>query len=188
MINATQIRKGMVLNMEGVLYRVMEATYVAPGNWKTMVQTRLRNLKDQTIQDYRFRGDDRVEQAYLEETEMEFLYQNGDEYVFMNRETFDQVSFRSEVLGEGVSYLVPNIVFIAEFNQGLAVGIRPPTTVDLRVAQTEPFLKGATQSASNKPAVLETGLQVSVPQFIKEGDIIRVDTRENKYLERVKSV
>jgi len=119
---------------------------------------------------------------------MEFLYQNGDEYVFMNRETFDQVSFPSEVLGEGVSYLVPNIVFIAEFHQGQAVGIRPPTTVDLRIAQTEPFLKGATQSASNKPAVLETGLQVSVPQFIKEGDIIRVDTRENKYLERVKSV
>lgn len=188
MINATQIRKGMVLNMEGVLYRVMEATYVAPGNWKAMIQTRLRNLKDQTIQDYRFRSEDRVEQAYLEETEMEFLYQNGDEYVFMNRETFDQVSFPSEVLGEGLSYLVPNIVFIAEFHQGQAVGIRPPITVDLRVAQTEPFLKGATQSASNKPAVLETGLQVSVPQFIKEGDIIRVDTRENKYLERVKSV
>jgi elongation factor P len=188
MINATQIRKGMVLNMEGVLYKVMEATYVAPGNWKTMIQTRLRNLKDQTIQDYRFRGDDRVEQAYLEETEMEYLYQNGDEYVFMNRETFDQVSFPSEVLGEGVNYLVPNIIFIAELYQGHAVGIRPPTTVDLKVIQTEPFLKGATQSASNKPAILETGIQVSVPQFIKEGDILRVDTRENKYLERVKSV
>jgi elongation factor P len=186
MINATQIRKGMVLDIDGVLYKVLEATHVAPGNWKAVVQTRLRNLKDQTLQDYRFRSEDRVEQAYLEETEMEFLYQNGDEYVFMNRETFDQISFPADVLGDSVNYLVPNIVFIAEFHQGRAVGIRPPTTVDLKVVRTEPFLKGATQSASNKPAVLETGLQVSVPQFIKEGDIIRVDTRENKYLERAK--
>ncbi len=187
MITATQIRKGMVLNINGVLFRVLEANYVNPGNWKGMVQTRLRNLTDRSVQDYRFRSEDRVEQAYLEEVEMEFLYQAGDEHVFMNRVTFDQVGFPTEVLGDGVHYLVPNIVFTAEFYQGRPIGIRPPLTVELKVVRTEPFLKGATQSASNKPAVLETGLQVSVPQFIKEGDIVRVDTRENSYIERAKS-
>lgn len=188
MITATQIRKGMVLSLNGVLYRVLEATYVNPGNWKGMVQTRLRNLTDQSVQDYRFRSEDRVEQAYVEEVAMEFLYQAGEEYVFMNRETFDQVGFPAAVLGDGVYYLVPNIVFTAEFHQSRPIGIRPPLTVELKVVQTEPFMKGATQSASNKPAVLETGLQVSVPQFIKEGDVVRVDTRENTYIERAKSV
>ena len=102
MLNATQIRKGMVLKLEGVLYRVVDATFVAPGNWKTMMQTRLLNLKEGTIKDYRFRGSDRVDQAYLDEQEMEFLYQNGDECVFMNRETFDQISFQADVIGDSV--------------------------------------------------------------------------------------
>jgi elongation factor P len=187
MINATQIRKGMILKIEGVLYKVTEANFVAPGNWKTMMMTRLRNLKDGSIKDMRFRGGDRVEQAYVEEQDMEFLYQNGDEYVFMNHETFDQISFPEEVIGEGKSYLVPNIIFTVEMYEGRPVGLRPPLTVDLKVVETEPFLKGATQSASNKPAVLETGLQVSVPQFIQTGDVIRIDTRDNKYLERAKA-
>jgi len=187
MINATQIRKGQVLKMDGILYKVVEATFVAPGNWKTMMQTRLLNIKEGTIKDHRFRGGDRVEQAYLEEQEMEFLYQNGDEYVFMNRETFDQTSFHADVIGDSVHYLVPNIVLTVEVHEGKPVGIRPPLTVDLKVVQTEPFLRGATVSASNKPATLETGLQVSVPQFIQEGDVIRIDTRDNKYLERAKS-
>lgn len=187
MINATQIRKGMVLKLDGVLYKVVEANFVAPGNWKTMMMTRLRSVKDGSLKDYRFRGEDRVDQAYVEEQEMEFLYQNGDEYVFMNHETFDQISFHVDVIGDSAHYLVPNIIFTMEVYEGKPIGIRPPTTVDLKVVQTEPFLRGATVSASNKPAVLETGLQVSVPQFIQEGDVIRIDTRENKYLERVKS-
>jgi elongation factor P len=187
MINATQIRKGMVLKIEGVLYKVTEANFVAPGNWKTMMMTRLRNLKDGSVKDMRFRGEDRVEQAYVEEQDMEFLYQNGDEYVFMNHETFDQISFPEDVIGDGKFYLVPNIVFTVEMYEGRPIGIRPPITVDLAVVETEPFLRGATVSASNKPATLETGLQVMVPQFIQKGDRIRIDTRENKYLERVKS-
>ncbi len=187
MINATQIRKGMVLKLDGILYKVVEANFVAPGNWKTMMMTRLRSVKDGSLKDYRFRGEDRVDQAYVEEQEMEFLYQNGDEYVFMNHETFDQISFHADIIGDSAHYLVPNIIFTMEVYEGKPIGIRPPTTVDLKVVQTEPFLRGATVSASNKPAVLETGLQVSVPQFIQEGDVIRIDTRENKYLERVKS-
>ncbi len=187
MINATQIRRGMIIILEGKLYRVLEATHVTPGRWKAMMQTKLRNLKDGSLLNYRFRSEDRVEQAYLETIEMEFLYQAGEDSIFMNLENYEQIRLSSEILGDGGRYLVPNIVFTVELYEGKPVAVRPPLTVELKVVGTEPFLKGATQSASSKPATLETGLIVSVPQFINEGDVIRIDTREDKYLERAKS-
>lgn len=187
MINATQIRRGMIIKVEGNLYKVLEATHITPGKGQALMQTKLRNLKDQTLLDYRFRSKDRVEQAYLEEVEMEFLYRSGDEYIFMNCENYEQTKLTSKIIGEGINYLTPNIVFTGEMHEGRYVGVRSPLSVDLQVIKTEPFLKGATQSASSKPATLETGLIVTVPQFIKEGDVVRVDTRENKYLERIKT-
>jgi elongation factor P len=187
MINATQIRKGMVLKMEGSLYRVLEAVHITPGRWKAMIQTKLRNLKDQTLLDHRFRSEDRVEQAFLEEVEMEFLYQSGEDSIFMNLENYEQIKLPLDVISDAVHYLVPNIVLTVEFHEGQPVGIQLPTTVDMTVVSTEPILKGATQSATGKPATLETGLTITVPQFIKDGDVVRVDTREDKYLERVKS-
>lgn len=187
MINATQIRKGMLILLEGRLYRVLEATHVTPGRWKAMMQTKLRNLKDGSLLNYRFRSEDRVEQAYLEEVEMEFLYKTGEDSVFMNLENYEQIRLSPEIIGDGEKYLVPNIVFTIELYEGKPVAVRPPLNVELKVVETEPFLKGATQSASSKPAKLETGLIVNVPQFINEGDVIRIDTREDKYLERAKS-
>lgn len=187
MINATQIRKGMIIKLEGELYRVVEAVHVAPGNWKACVQTKLRHLKNQNLIDYRFRSEDRVEQAILEEVPMEFLYRDGHDYIFMNLETFEQLSLNEELIGDSVNYLIPNVVFTIEMHEGKPVGVKPPITVDLKVIKTEPYLKGATQSASSKPATLETGLTITVPQFIKEGDIVRIDTREDKYVERVKT-
>ncbi|MGB8951616.1 MAG: elongation factor P [Candidatus Aminicenantales bacterium] len=187
MINATQIRRGMIIKNEGGLYKVLDVIHVAPGRWKAMVQTKLRSLKDGTQSEYRFRSEDRVEQAFLEEVEMEFLYQSGEDYIFMNLTNYDQVKLPLEVLGDSQKYLVPNIVFSVEFHEGKPVGARPPLTVDLKVVETVPFLKGATQTAQNKPATLENGLVVTVPQFIKEGDVVKIDTREDKYLERVKS-
>jgi elongation factor P len=187
MINATQIRRGMLITLEGQLYRVLEATHVTPGRWKAMMQTKLRNIKDGTLLNYRFRSEDRVEQAFLEEVEMEFLYKAGEDAVFMNLENYEQIRLSSEIIGDGVNYLVPNIVFTVEFYEGRPVAVRPPLTVEMKIVKTEPFMKGATQSASSKPATLETGLIVTVPQFLDAGDIIRIDTREDKYLERVKS-
>lgn len=187
MINATQLRKGMIIKLEGELYRVVEAVHIAPGNWKACVQTKLRHLKNQNLIDYRFRSEDRVEQAILEEVPMEFLYRDGSDFVFMNLETFEQLSLNEELIGDAINYLVPNVVFTIEMHEGKPVGVKPPLTVDLKVIKTEPYLKGATQSASGKPATLETGLTVTVPQFIKEGDIVRIDTREDKYVERVKT-
>jgi elongation factor P len=176
----------MILKLEGNLYKVLEAIHITPGRWKAMIQTKLRNLKDQTLLDHRFRSEDRVEQAFLEEVEMEFLYKSGDDAIFMNLENYEQIRLSPEIIGESTNYLVPNIIFTIELDEGKPVGAQPPLVVELKVVKTEPYLKGATQSASNKPATLETGLVISVPQFIKEGDVVRVDTREDTYVERAK--
>ncbi len=177
----------MVIKVEGEIYKVLEATHVTPGKGQALMQIKLRNLKDQTLLDYRFRSKDKVEQAYLETVEMGYLYKSGDEYVFMNLENYEQIKLASGIIGDGINYLVPNVVFLVEMHEEKPVGIEPPLTIELKVVKTEPFLKGATQTASFKHAVLETGITINVPQFIKEGEIIRVDTREDKYLERVKS-
>ncbi len=187
MINATQIRKGMVIKVEGEIYKVLESTHVTPGKGQALMQTKLRSLKDQTLLDYRFRSRDKVEQAFLENIEMEYLYRSGDENVFMNLENYEQIKLSSDIIGNGVNYLIPNVVFSVQMHEGRHVGIEPPLTINLKVVETEPVLKGATQTATNKPAVLETGISITVPQFIKEGDIVRIDTRENKYLERIKT-
>ncbi len=187
MINAIQIRKGMVIKVEGEIYKVLEATHVTPGKGQAIMQIKLRNLKDQTLLDYRFRSKDKVEQPFLETVEMEYLYKSGDEYVFMNLANYEQIKLASEIIGDGINYLVPSVIFLVEMHEEKPVGIEPPLTIDLKVVKTEPFLKGATQSASSKPAVLETGITINVPQFIKEGEIVRIDTREDKYLERVKT-
>ncbi|MFB0565826.1 MAG: elongation factor P [Candidatus Aminicenantaceae bacterium] len=187
MISATQIRKGMVIKIDENLYKVLEAVHLTPGKGQALIQTKLRNLKDQTLLDYRLRSKDRVEQAFLENIEMEFLYQSGEDYIFMNLENYEQIKLPSEIIGDNVKYLIPNVIFSVEIHGGKPVGVELPITLDIKVVKTEPFLKGATASASNKPAVLENGITVNVPPFIKEGDIVRIDTREDKYLERVKS-
>jgi len=186
MINATQLRKGMIIKIDEELYKVLETTHVTPGKGQALMQTKLRKLKDQTLYDYRFRSKDKVEQAYLEEIEMEYLYQEGENHIFMNLENYEQIKLDEDTIGSAINYLVPNVVFTIEMYEGKPVGINPPLTLELKVIKTEPFLKGATQTASNKPATLETGITLNVPQFINEGDIIRIDTRDDKYLERVK--
>jgi elongation factor P len=187
MINATQIRKGMIIKLEDELYKVLETTHVTPGKGQALMQTKLRRLSDQTLHDYRFRSKDKVEQAYLEVIEMQFLYQEGDAYVFMNLENYEQIKLTPDTLGDSVEYLLPDVTFSVEISDGKPVGVNPPLTLDMEVVKTEPYLKGATQTASNKPATLKTGITVTVPQFIKEGDIVRIDTRDNSYIERVSS-
>jgi len=187
MIDATQIRKGMVIVMNGQLFKVMEMQLITPGRWKAMVQTKLRNIKDGSQLEHRFRSEERVDQAHLEEVEMEFLYHQAGTYYFMILETYETIGLEAKAIGEGVGYLMPNIVISVEMYEGQPVGVTLPNTVDMKVVTTEPSLRGATVSAVNKPATMETGIIISVPQFIKEGDVIRVDTRDNKYVERVKA-
>ena len=186
MIAATQIKRGMTIKLNGELYRVFSFQHITPGNWRGMVQTKLKSIKSGSIIEHRFRSEDRIEQAFLETHEMEFLYSDGSDYHFMNTETFEQTHLQADLLEDAIPYMMPNIKIQVEFHDGKAIGVELPASVELRVVSTEPALRGATVSNVNKPATLETGLVIQVPPFINEGELIRVDTSEGKYLERVK--
>jgi elongation factor P len=185
MIQATQLKKGMCIKHDNELYRVVEAQHKTPGNLRGFVQVKIRSLRTGAINEHRFRSVDMVERAVLDQSEMEYLYQDGDLYNFMNSETFEQVGLSSEVLGEAVDYLIPNIKLAIEFYEGRPIGIEVPVTVEMSVVETEPGIKGASVSNLGKPAKLETGIVVQVPIFINEGDVIRVDTATRSYVERV---
>jgi elongation factor P len=187
MIQATQLRRGNTILHNGELFQVVDYTHITPGNWRGMVQTKLRNMRTGSIIDHRFRSEDRVEKAILDQREMEYLYSDGSDYHFMDTETFEQVHFSSETLGDSVKYLVANSKITVEFYDGKALGVELPATVDLKVVQTEPGMPSATVSNVLKPATMETGLVVPVPHFIQEGETIRVDTTEGKYVERVRN-
>jgi elongation factor P len=184
MIQATQLKKGMCIKHQNDLYRVVDAQHKTPGNLRGMVQAKIRNLKTGSISDHRFRSVDVVERAILDETEMEYLYQDGDMYHFMNNDTFEQIGLSAEILGGAVDYLIPNIRLAIEFYESRPVGIELPLTVEMKVVETEPAIKGASVSNVGKPARMETGLVVQVPPFINEGDVIRIDTTTGSYIER----
>jgi elongation factor P len=166
MIQATQLKRGMCIKHDNGLFRVVATHHITPGNWRGMVQTKIRNLKTGAISEHRFRSEDRVERAILDESEMEFLYQDGDMYHFMNNESFEQIALSNEVLGDAVQYLIPNIKLAVEMYDDKPVGIELPLTVEMRVMETEPAIKGASVSNVGKPAKMETGLVVQVPAFI----------------------
>jgi elongation factor P len=184
-VKATQLRPGMVIQHEGQLYTVFSTDHRTPGNKRGSMQTRLKNLKSGIMIDYRFRAEEFVDRAILDSIEYEYLYSEGDDFHFMNTETYEQMHLTRELLGETVYYLIPNTVLKVEFFEEKAIGIDLPDTMDLKVIQTEPTLQKATASAVGKPATLETGLVVSVPPFVNEGDRIRVDTSEARYVQRV---
>jgi elongation factor P len=184
-VKATQLRPGMVIQHEGQLYTVFSTDHRTPGNKRGSMQTRLKNLKSGTMIDYRFRAEEFVDRAILDSVEYEYLYNEGDDFHFMNTETYEQMHLTRELLGETVYYLIPNTVLSVEFFEDKPIGIDLPDTMDLKVIQTEPTLQKATASAVGKPATLETGLVVSVPPFVNEGDKIRVDTSEARYVQRV---
>jgi elongation factor P len=186
MIQATQLRRGNTILHNGELFQVVDYMHITPGNWRGMVQTKLKNLKTGSIIDHRFRSEDRLERAILDVREMEYLYADGGSYHFMDTENYEQTHFSEEVLGDSVKYLVANSKIKVEFYEERAVGIELPATVDLRVVQTDPGMPSATATNVLKPAKLETGLVVGVPHFIQEGERIRVDTTEGKYVERVR--
>jgi elongation factor P len=166
------------------LYSILRMEHRTPGNLRAFVQVKMRNLRTGAMFDNRFSSTEQVERAILDEQEMEFLYDDGEQYTFMNTESYDQVALNKELLGDAVSYLTPNIRVHVEFYEGKPMSVELPATVDLRVVETEPGLKGATVSNVGKPAKLETGLIVQVPAFINEGETIRVSTSEGTYLER----
>ena len=184
MIQASQMRAGMCILFEGDVCRVMNVQHVTPGNWRGFVQARMRNLRSGNSFEHRFGSTEKVERAILDTNQMEYLYSDPSGHHFMNQETYEQVTLDDETLGDAMLYLLPNTVIQIDFYEDRPVGIDLPNTVTLEVVDTEPSMKGATASASYKPAKMETGLTVQVPPFIEVGTRIIIDTRENKYLSR----
>ncbi len=185
-IKAIQIRKGNVIEFRGELYRVTDAVHVTPGKGQALMQIKMKRLSDGTNAEHRFRPDEAVEKATLISKEYQFLYRDGDHFYFMDLETYEQISLSSEMIGDSEYYLLPDTIVQILFYEGQPIGVELPAAVELKVVETEPNIKGATVSSSYKPAKLETGVTVQVPPFIEVGDVIRVDTREGKYLDRAK--
>ena len=185
-IPATQIRRGMVIVFEGQPCKVVEFRHHTPGNLRAMVQTKLRNIRTGSSFEHRFRSADTVDRASLEQHEMEYLYSDGSHHHFMNTENYEQTALSEEDLGDAAQWLTPGLKLQAEFYEGAPIGIEMPPSMELTVTQVEPSLKGATVSNVNKPATLENGVVILVPPFINEGDRIRVDPSESRYIERAK--
>lgn len=183
-VQATRLRKGMIIKMGNDLCRIIDLQHKTPGNLRGFVQVRMRNIRTMTLSDNRFRAEDSVERATLDERSMQYMYRDGDSFHFMDQETYDQIHINQETLGDFVNYLIPDMVIQVEFYGSEPVGIEMPQTVDLKVEETTPAIKGATASAQLKPARTETGLIVQVPPFINEGDRIRVNTETGEYQSR----
>ena len=186
MINATQVRKGMIIKLNDKLYRIEDMKHITPGKGNAVVQTKIRDLNDLTIRDYRFRSVDKVEKVSLESKELSFSYKDRDQYVFIDNETYDQINLDSEFLGDMVYYLDEEVEYILNSFEGKPMSITPPMTMEFEVVEAEQSIKGATVQASYKPAVLSNKMKIMVPAFIDIGDVIKVDTRDGSYLERVK--
>ena len=185
MISATQLKVGNVIMHNGKPHRVTNVLHVTPGNWRGMVQTRLVNIETGSNTEQRFRSEDKLEKANMEHHTLQFSYRAGDDFNFMNTESYEMVSLSAEVLGEATGYLVEGMVIEAQYFEGRVVGVEVPMFVELSVTETTPNIKGAAVQNSSKPAILETGLEIKVPPYVEVGNVVRIDTRTGEFVERV---
>jgi elongation factor P len=181
---ATQLRKGMIIKVDNKLFRIFDRQHVTPGNLRGFVRIKMRNIQNGSMSEEKFRSEDIVERVSLEQKEMQYLYNDADGYHFMDTNTFEQVQLNSDLLGDMVGFLIPEMNVEVEFYGENPIGIEIPQTVDLKVIETTPGIKGATATNQLKPATLETGVVVQVPPFINEGDVIHVNTETGEYQTR----
>jgi elongation factor P len=179
------MKKGMLIKIGADLFRVLDLQHVTPGNLRGFVRVKFRNIRTSALSDQKLRSEDTVERAVLDEREMQYLYKDGDAFHFMDTSSYEQIHISVEALGDNANYIIPDALIKVEFYGSEPVGIELPPTVDLKVEDTAPGIKGATASAQVKPATLETGLVVQVPPFVNTGDTIRVSTETGEYLSRV---
>ena len=183
-VSTNDLKRGMTLDLDGTLFQIVEFQHVKPGKGGAFVRTKLRNVKTGAVIDRTFNAGVNVGLAIVERKEMQYLYRDGDSFVFMDTDTYEQLPIPSEVVGDGVNYLVEGATAVVPVHEGSAIGIELPASVILRVTQTDPGVKGDRVSGALKPATLETGLVVQVPLFVEEGDLVKVDTRTGDYLTR----
>jgi len=175
----------MMIIHEGQLHRVLKVDHVTPGKGKAHVSAVIRNIKTGNSTPARWNSDDKIERAFLEEHQMQYLYDDGERYHLMNTESFEQIEMDHEMFGEAINYILPNNNVMVTFYEGQAVGLDLPDTVDLKVVEAEPAVKKQTASSSYKKCKVETGLTVMVPPFVESGDTIKIKTENNEYIERV---
>ncbi|MBI3567849.1 MAG: elongation factor P [Gemmatimonadetes bacterium] len=183
---ATQIRRGMVLVFEGQPCRVVEFRHHTPGNLRAMVQAKLKNIRTGASFEHRFRAADSIEKADMETHELEFMYKGGDTYHFMNTENYEQLEMDDETLGDNAQWMQPGMKILAEYYDGRAIGIQLPQFLNLTIVDTAPVMKTATKTASSKPATLDNGVVVNVPEFIASGERVRVNPNTGEYMDRAK--
>ena len=181
---ATQLRKGMIVKIDNKLFRIFDRQHVTPGNLRGFVRVKMRNIQNGSMAEEKFRSEDIVERVALEQKEMQYLYNDGDGYNFMDTVTYDQVQLSADLLGDSIGFLKPEMSVEVEFFGENPIGVELPQTVDLKVVSTMPAIKGATATNQTKPATLETGVVIQVPPFIGEGDLIRVNTETGEYQTR----
>lgn len=184
-ITTNDLKNGMTLELDNGLFTVVEFQHVKPGKGGAFVRTTLRNARTGAVIDRTFRAAERVEQAILEKRDMQFLYADGDEYVFMDTSSYDQIQVPPTALGSAADYLIPNAVANLAMFQDEIIAVEIPASVELTIAETEPGIQGDRVSGARKPATLETGKVIQVPLFVNIGDRVRVDTRTGDYITRV---
>lgn len=184
MISSNDFRPGVTIELNGDPCQVIEFQHVKPGKGAAFVRTKVRNLKTGSTTEMTFRGGEKVPKAILDRRQMQYLYFDGENYVFMDNQTYDQISLTLEQLGGGERFLKENMDCQVTSYNGLILGVELPTAVELEVIETEPGIKGDTASGGSKPAKMETGVIVNVPFFVNTGDILRIDTRTGDYIER----
>jgi elongation factor P len=183
-ISVNDLRTGLTLEIDGEIYSVVEFLHVKPGKGAAFVRTKLKNVKTGAVTERTFRAGEKVNRAHIDTVEVQYLYSAGNEYYFMDTETFEQIVIDADTLGDAPKYLKENMIIGLEMYEGAPVGVQLPTAVELEVTETEPGFKGDTATGGSKPATLETGLVVQVPLFIERGDILKIDTRTGEYLSR----
>lgn len=187
-VNTNELRRGMIMDLPEGLFQVIEFQHHKPGKGQAVVRTKVRNVRSGAVIDRTFNSDTKVNIARLDRREMQYLYREGDRYVFMDNETYDQNGLESQHLGQELErFLVEGLTVNVAFYDGAPISVELPTTVDMRVTKTDPGLRGDRQSAGTKPATVETGALVQVPLFVNEGDVVRVDTRTGDYVTRVQT-
>lgn len=186
MISGTQIRAGMTIIYKDTPHKVLTSKHLTPGNKRGFTQAKMRNLETGLSCENKFRSDEKIERAILTQKKMQYLYESGSDYVFMDTENYEQVTLSPKTLEGNLDYLLADVVFSIEFFKENPVGVTPPKIVEMIITETAPNLKGATATSSAKPATMETGLVINVPAFIESGELVRVDTEEGKYVERAK--
>jgi elongation factor P len=186
LLQSTQLRPGMIVEYNKELWRVMAIQHITPGNWRGMVQTKLRNIRTGSQTENRFRSEDKVDRVILSQAEMEFLYQDGDDFHFMNTENYEQTTIPREMIEDVVPFLIPNMKVEVESYEGTPLNVTPPKSVAMKVIRTDPGMRSAAVTNTLKPATMETGLIVQVPHFVQEGEVITINTETREYQSRSK--